>query len=397
MILFVSNADTELLAVRSIVDELPEGFGEVRWAHPERLAGIPDLAGTRAVVVRLLGGARAWEAPLRELLDVCAARAIAVVALGGEAEPDAELADMSTAPAGIVAEAHRYLAAGGPSNIAQMLRFVSDTLLLTGHGFAAPEELASHGVWEGAGVGAEPQRRDRRRPLVGVLFYRAHLVAGNTDYVAALCDAVERAGGDALAVYTYSLRSGADGGVPALETCARAGVDVLATSIFAAGGAAGDHGDQWEVPQLANLGVPVIQAPASSSSQSHWTLNEAGALAAGRGHGSGHPGVRRPRRRTHVRLQGGGRRRALRRAGLDQGQHRASRPAGRAGHEPCRAETDPARRQAGGRGVVGLSHQTGQARQRRRSRHPRERDSHAASAGRSRLRPGTTSPMTVTT
>ena len=276
MILFVSNADTELLAVRSIVDELPEGFGEVRWAHPERLAGIPDLAGTRAVVVRLLGGARAWEAPLRELLDVCAARAIAVVALGGEAEPDAELADMSTAPAGIVAEAHRYLAAGGPSNIAQMLRFVSDTLLLTGHGFAAPEELASHGVWEGAGVGAEPQRRDRRRPLVGVLFYRAHLVAGNTDYVAALCDAVERAGGDALAVYTYSLRSGADGGVPALETCARAGVDVLATSIFAAGGAAGDHGDQWEVPQLANLGVPVIQAPASSSSQSHWTLNEAG-------------------------------------------------------------------------------------------------------------------------
>ncbi|MDE0675658.1 MAG: cobaltochelatase subunit CobN [bacterium] len=276
MILFLSNADTELLAVRSIIDELPEGFGEVRWAHPERLEGFPDIRGTGAVVVRLLGGARAWEKQLRQLVDICRDRAVAVVALGGEAEPDAELAEMSTAPTGVVAEAHRYLAAGGPSNIAQMLRFVSDTLLLTGHGFAPPVELPRHGVWEGAGVGSDPSRRDRRRPLLGVLFYRAHLVAGNTDYVSSLCDAIERAGGDALAVYTYSLRSADNGEVPALEMCARAGVEALATSMFAAGGATGDHGDQWEAPQLADLGVPVIQAPASSRSQSDWMVGDAG-------------------------------------------------------------------------------------------------------------------------
>ncbi|MCY3563239.1 MAG: hypothetical protein OXH26_04895 [bacterium] len=124
MILFLSNADTELLAVRSIIDELPEGFGEVRWAHPERLEGFPDIRGTGAVVVRLLGGARAWEKQLRQLVDICRDRAVAVVALGGEAEPDAELAEMSTAPTGVVAEAHRYLAAGGPSNI-QMTRLNS--------------------------------------------------------------------------------------------------------------------------------------------------------------------------------------------------------------------------------------------------------------------------------
>ena len=276
MILFVSNADTELVAARAIVDELPEGFGDVRWAHPERLDGIPDLGATRAVVLRLLGGARAWEEPLRRLAEVCEARGVALVAVGGEADPDAELAEMSTVPAGIVAETHRYLAAGGASNIAQMLRFVSDTVLLTGHGFAPPAALPRHGVWRGAGVGADPARRDLGRPLVAVLFYRAHLVAGNTDYVAALCSAVEDAGGDALAVYTYSLRAGDDGRVPALEECARAGVDVLATSIFAAGSAAGEHGDQWEAPQLADLCVPVIQAPASSHSQSDWALSDSG-------------------------------------------------------------------------------------------------------------------------
>ena len=38
-------------------------------------------------------------------------------------------------PAGIAAEAHRYLAAGGPANVEQLLRFVADTVLLGGFGF----------------------------------------------------------------------------------------------------------------------------------------------------------------------------------------------------------------------------------------------------------------------
>ena len=43
MILFGSNADTELLALRSVVDDLHDSVGTVRWFHPDRIDGIPSL------------------------------------------------------------------------------------------------------------------------------------------------------------------------------------------------------------------------------------------------------------------------------------------------------------------------------------------------------------------
>ncbi len=276
MILFLSNADTELLAARSIVDDLPEEFGGFRWANPDRLQGCPDLAGVDIVVLRLLGGSRAWEDGFQELVAASSAQGIPLIAVGGEAVPDAELAAASTAPAGLVAEAHNYLVSGGPANTAQMLRFLSDTILLTGFGFEAPRELPRYGVWDGAGIGQPNAIRDENKPLIGVVFYRAHLVAGNTTYVADICAAIERAGCDSLAIYTYSLRVDQDGEVPALQLCVEHNIDVLITSMFAAGSSGGEDGDQWEVPMLASLDVPVIQAPPSSRSQKIWEADEAG-------------------------------------------------------------------------------------------------------------------------
>ena len=276
MILFLSNADTELLAARSIVDDLPAEVGGMRWANPDRLDQVPELDGVDIVVIRLLGGPRAWQQPLEDLVAHCRQRSISLVALGGEASPDAEMARLSTAPVGLVAEAHRYLAAGGAANCEQLFRFLSDTIRLTGLGFGPPVELPQHGVWDGAGVGWADRTRDEAKPLIGVVFYRAHLVAGNTTYVTDLCAAIEAAGADVLAVYTYSLRRNDEGDVAALRICAEHGVDVLITSIFAAGSSGGLDGDQWEVPLLDELDVPVIQAPSSSRSQADWLADNAG-------------------------------------------------------------------------------------------------------------------------
>ncbi|MEM9203347.1 MAG: cobaltochelatase subunit CobN, partial [Actinomycetota bacterium] len=276
MILFLSNADTELLAARSALDDLPADFGGLRWANPDRLDEPPSLDGVDVVVIRLLGGTKAWEGPFEQLLTAAAEDSIPVLAVGGEAVPDAELAARSTVPAGVVAEAHRYLVAGGPANIGQLFRFVSDTMLFTGFGFEPPVELPRTGVWDGAGLGRAGAERNADRPLVAVIFYRAHLVAGNTTYVADLCDAIEAKGGDALPIFTYSLRLDDAGEVPALGLCIEHKVDAVITSIFAAGATAGEDGDQWEVPMLGELDVPVIQAPASSRSAAAWADDEAG-------------------------------------------------------------------------------------------------------------------------
>jgi cobaltochelatase CobN len=275
VILFCSNADTELLALRSVIDDLPDELGTVRGLHTDRTPELPSLAGLRLVVVRLLGGRGAWSEPFDALRAACIHGGVALVATGGEATPDAELTAASTVPAGVVREAHRYLAAGGPANLGHALRFLSDTVLLTGVGFDAPQEVPSVGVWDGAGIGRTGTTRDPRRPLVGVVFYRAHLVAGNTTYVRALCDALEAAGADAVAVFAYSLRADDDGTVPALELCREHGVDAVITSTLAAGASTGS-GDGWDVPALHLLGVPVVQSPASGASRDQWSDDDAG-------------------------------------------------------------------------------------------------------------------------
>lgn len=279
MLLLVSNADTELLALRSVVDDLPDEIGTVRWTHPDRTDDFDVPDDIRVVVVRLLGGRDAWldgagHPMVDRLRAICTDRDVAFVAVGGEVAPDPELMASSTVPTGVASEVHRYLAAGGPANVANLVRFLADTLTMSGHGFEPPAPVAEVGVWEGAGIGPDGERRSGR-PLVAVLFYRAHLVAGNTTHVRDLCEAIDAAGGDAVAIWTYSLRRDGDGEVPALELCRELGVDTIITSTRA-GGNTVDDGAAWEVPVLDELGIPVIQSPSSGRSSSEWIDDEAG-------------------------------------------------------------------------------------------------------------------------
>jgi len=272
---YLSHAETDLLALRSVVEDLPDGLGPVRVANPALRPEPPEVAPGDAVVVRLLGGRPSWDG-FDTTRERCRVAGAPFVALSGEVEPDGELAAASTVPAGIVAEAHRYVTAGGPDNLAQLLRFLADTTLLGGFGFAPPRPLPATRVWDGAGLGAPGAERRPDRPLVGIVFYRAHLAAGNTTFVTDLCTAVEVAGGDALAVSCYTLRPGPDGRVEALELMADARIDVLVTTVLAMGGSDAGDAQTWEVPQLARLGVPVVHAPSANRSSAEWRADDAG-------------------------------------------------------------------------------------------------------------------------
>ena len=278
MILVLTNADTEILALRTIVEGLPAGFPALRAANPNGLARPPDLAGVEAVLVRLLGGRRAWEQPFDELRRRCRAAGIPLLAFGGEAEPDAELTALSTVPGATVARAFGYLAHGGVTNIENLLRFVADTVLGHGFGFAPAAEVPASGPWARRPA---PAPEPGAGPAIGVVFYRAHLLAANTQFVEDLCRALEERGATAVPVYCYSLRPDADGRVPALELLADAGVDAVITTVLAGGSMAtgaepGANGQGWEVPALAALGVPVVQAVAATSPSASWAGSSAG-------------------------------------------------------------------------------------------------------------------------
>ena len=265
-VLLLSTSDTDLITARA-------SGADYRWANPARL--LQDeldrelaelLDGVDLVVVRILGGYRAWQ----HGIDALVAGPVPTVVLSGEQAPDAELMRYSTAPAGVALQAHIYLAQGGVTNVANLHRFLCDTLLMTGEAFDPPVSVP------GWGVLPHPQT-DGDGPTVAVLYYRAQHLAGNTGYITALCDAIVAAGGRPLPVYCASLRTPEPELLELLGTA-----DALVTTVLAAGGAtpaavgAGGTDDNWNVAHLAALDVPILQGLCLTSSRATWSDNDDG-------------------------------------------------------------------------------------------------------------------------
>ena len=126
--------------------------------------------------------------------------------LGGEQTPDAELMSHSTVPVGIAAEAHRYLAEGGPANLGAAAR------LPVRHGPADRRRLRAAGG--AAGVGRRGATREPTRatlPRIGVLYYRAHEASGNSGFAHQLADAIDATGeAYGVPIFSSSLRAAPD-------------------------------------------------------------------------------------------------------------------------------------------------------------------------------------------
>ncbi|ABK72329.1 cobaltochelatase subunit CobN [Mycolicibacterium smegmatis] len=267
-ILLLSTSDTDLITARA------SGAG-YRWANPSRLVDgeLEELlAGADIAVVRILGGYRAWQ----DGIDAVVASGVPAVVVSGEQTPDAELMRHSTAPQGAALQTHIYLAQGGLENLRNLHAFLSDTLLMTGFGFAPPVATPSWGILERPLEHAEAQSLDGA-PKIAVLYYRAQQLAGNTAYVEALCRAIENAGGRPLPVFCASLRTAEPELLELLGTA-----DALITTVLAAGGAtpaavgAGGDDDSWNVAHLAALDIPILQGLCLTSSRSDWSDNDDG-------------------------------------------------------------------------------------------------------------------------
>ncbi|MEE9149349.1 MAG: cobaltochelatase subunit CobN, partial [Candidatus Tectomicrobia bacterium] len=294
MIVFVTNADTEILALSRVVRDLPADFPALKAVNPSRL---PDgcepqelATGASMVLVRLLGGRRAWEEGFDRLVVACRRQGIPLLAWSGEQHVDAELTAASTAPAAIVGEAFEYLRHGGVENLQQVLLFLSDTLLMTGYGFEPAAPLPEYGLYHPAFPEQVTltqylsQSWHADRPSVGVLFYRTHWMSGNREFIDALVDAVEKQGCNVLPIFCYSLRSA--GGPPAalqeliLDAQGQSRVDCLISTLSYSMGTLVVKGatvaEGWSVDFLQTLNVPIVQAIACTSSHDEWEQSDAG-------------------------------------------------------------------------------------------------------------------------
>ncbi|GIV91743.1 MAG: hypothetical protein KatS3mg056_0452 [Chloroflexus sp.] len=289
-ILVLSQADTDLLALEQALTLLPDGFAPVRMAHIGRLtepAAIDRLLEQHlpaaAIVLVRLHSAASFTYGLERLQQWAATTDGFLLCLPAVEQLDPDLMARSTVGVPLAMLVSAYFQAGGAVNLANGLQCLSDHLLVSGWGYDPPVELPLHGIY----TPPQPSRRGRVRqtanpvspandgPVVGLLFYRAHLLSGNTGFVDALINGLQSRGLRVRAVYTQSLKAINAEGIPiGLALIEQAGtVDVIISTLSFALGDDDPH-------PFTRLDVPVIQALLSSSSREAWQRDGRGSGAA---------------------------------------------------------------------------------------------------------------------
>jgi cobaltochelatase CobN len=294
----LTHADTDLLALARVVATLPPDFPPVRGYQIGHVQSEEDarafvdavVPGADVVILRLLGGTASFRGGFERVLERTEQDQQWLICLPGTGSLDPELTAVSNVGTPVAHEALAYLELGGLKNVEHLLRFLSDHLLTTGFGYDAPEPQPRHSVYYES---PPPTSNGIPSPTIGVLFYRSHLLAGNTAFVDAIIASIEARGARALAVATASLQDyeatpeTADRDAADLPTALRCfvrsgatGIDALitTTSFAATPGAEGAASigapAAWDGRDpFARLGVPVIQAMTSTSRREPWATS----------------------------------------------------------------------------------------------------------------------------
>ncbi len=329
-IALLTHAPNDLMVLQSALAQMQEGFPQCTGINLQGLESDAQmakllqhqLAPARIIVLRVLG--RLGSVPgFTDLVRQAKNQGRHLIAISGTGEPDPELAAASTVSSDVLHQVSAYFQAGGSINMAQLLRYLSDHFLLTGFGFEPAVDLPEHGIYhpdlsQDAGIDDWLALRAPDKASVGIVFYRAHWMSGNTRFIDTLLEQLEKLGMNVLSVFTSSLRAGRLGSLPIAtlltsmdggnaEDCREqsrspslavghsddalpialsyfsgehgAHIDVLInTTAFAMGeitpGGATPAG--WSVSVLEQLNVPVLQAITSGMMQQQWEQSARG-------------------------------------------------------------------------------------------------------------------------
>ncbi len=263
-LVFLSFADSDLAAAAAAWEAMPAGRPSLRLASLARLRHPMSVdlyaeqvvARARCVVVRLLGGLDYWRYGAEELAAQCRRHGVALAIVPGDGRDDERLAALSTVPAAARARLEAYLRHGGPGNLAQGLSLMA---ALGGLKVAAPAPPMPVPL---AGEHALAVAGDGPAGLAVLVFYRAHLLAGDIAPVEALAAALQARGFGVRAIHVSSLKEQEAAVFVAARLRAwRPSVVLNATCFSAAQG-----GDS----PLDAAGVPVLQLLLAGEAREAW-------------------------------------------------------------------------------------------------------------------------------
>ncbi|BAC08452.1 cobaltochelatase subunit CobN [Thermosynechococcus vestitus] len=263
-IVILTGADTDIALLAQAYHQLPKDFPPLRLAnllHLQAAAAIDDygdrvLAKADVVVIRLLGGRGYWSYGLEVAQQMVSDRGGQLILLPGDDRPDLELMSLSSWPLAQVDRLWQYFCEGGQENIQWALEFIGHYGCGWGAPPRPPQRIPRWGTYPISG------QIPKDWPQVGILFYRAHYLAGNTAVIEALAQALMQRQLAPVAVFVSSLQD------PEIQRGLLAAWQgkvelILNTTGFAI--AKASEVDLWQ-----QLDVPVLQVILSSSTYETW-------------------------------------------------------------------------------------------------------------------------------
>ncbi len=278
-IVILTAADTDISGLARAVDQLPDGFPALRVASLLALQqpltidtyGEDVLESAKVIVIRLLGGVSYWAYGLEVVQDLVERFGTKVIVIPGDDRPDPALSSRSSVPLTDVDQVWRYFTEGGVGNFRNLLSFLADQYLDINQTVELPQPIPRVGLYPFPVFNIE-------HPRVGIVFYRAHYLAGNTEPIDALCQTLIDLKLTPVPVFISSLRDPdvqldllsilQPDGEPAIEV-------LLNTTSFsllnpaplypASPAAIKDTAELWD-----QLDVPILQVILSGGPEDQW-------------------------------------------------------------------------------------------------------------------------------
>jgi cobaltochelatase CobN len=289
-IVFLTHADTDLLALHHAMQSLPGDFPKTLGINlqavksEQHMAQLLDreIAGAKIIILRILG--RPSSIPgFSELVQRVQKQGQHLIIVSGTGDFNPEYAAVSTVSPAILQETLNYLQAGGATNLISLLCYLSDHLLMTGFGHDAPLIMPEHGIYhpdlpENATMEDWEKHKDSTQPNIGITFYRAHYISGNTGFIDTLIRALEDKNVNVLPVFSASLKatdpvSGWPAAFQFFRNDDRTLIDVLVNTVSFAMQEGTISPDE---NILSKLDVPILQAITSGMTRGSWESSSRG-------------------------------------------------------------------------------------------------------------------------
>jgi cobaltochelatase CobN len=283
-VVILSAADTDLLLIASALEALAPDHPSLRLASLLQLRSNASvdlyfdavLQHARVVIVALMGGRGYWPYGVDRLVERAADGALELVLVPGDDTVDPELSRLGSVSNEDAWTIWRYLREGGASNASALLAFIGHRFFGKGQAPLPARMLPAVSVYQpGRGVVELAAWREQQvagAPVAALLFYRAHLQAGNLAAFDAFVATLAGRGLAPLAIAVASLKdTECRAEVERLLASANTAI-VLNTTGFAITSLEAGGSEQGAL----GLGRPVLQVIVSGGNLEDWRAQVTG-------------------------------------------------------------------------------------------------------------------------